>query len=197
MDSLHDITELRVRLQHERFDFDAAADLLDELRELGAAATPLMPLLVSRIADNSFPCGSTSAVELYLATRSSELLAHIRSAEFWSRVGLNDRCQLFSAGVADLQPELLTYLWQHYSDAGDPNRSFIVQGLAAVGNAAALDVLALIDSRLSSELPELSISAPSDDDAASVAISRVELSSQQQFVQRVRDAHRIIKTRKA
>jgi hypothetical protein len=197
MNSLSTITELKVRLQHEKFSCEAAADLLDELIELGPEAESLIPLLVSRLSDNSFPAASFTVVSLFEATRSPELLNYIRTPDFWARIGVHDRCQLFAAGVSDLEPGLLNYLWQHFSDPADSNRTLIVQGLAIFGSRSAIDVLDLIDSRISSELPERSLAAPSNDGTLNLKehLERVELSLQQQFVHRVRETCLLIKAR--
>ena len=197
MDHLHSLPELKVRLQHEQFNITTALDLLGELRELGETAAPLVPLLVPRLVDGSIPCDSSSAVQIYLTTGNPELLAFIRTPEFWSRLNIYDKCQLFSGGIADLEPGLLSFLWENFAKPGEPMRRYVVESLGDAGTAAALDTLAVVDSRLSAEIPERAMSTPSEEEESGISghLSRAELSAQQGFVKLVREAVERIKSR--
>ena len=194
---MHNLTELKVRLQHEKFDGQTAFELLGELKELGETAAPLIPLLVPRLVDGSIACDSSSAVHIYLSTGNPELLAFIRSSDFWPRVGIHDYCQLFSAGLAELEPDLLRYLWENFAKPDEPMRRYVVESLGDAGSTAALDLLAVVDSRLSGEIAERSVSAQSQEDEPGIEryFEGAKLASQQGFVQLVREAAESIKSR--
>jgi len=150
------ITEMKLRLIHDKLLYDEAVKIVTEMIEAGDEATHLMPLLIKRYKENTFSPSDVpiqSLVDLYRATLNQDLLKAMDE-----RIGLNFmqvkfQCQFLRAGVQSLEESLITELWRSWQEPRS-DRDTIVLAFQDVGTQKALEMIDVIDYRLSGDLAE-------------------------------------------
>jgi hypothetical protein len=133
----------------------AQGDNIRELLAYGAAARPLVPVVVEQYRAGKYQGAFTSLlVELYLTTKDASLLAALRERGALARCNFEDISRLFESGVVDLEGDLLGLLWDSWKGADKPERRRVVQALGKCGGPGALEMLEVIRAQLAGKVQE-------------------------------------------
>ena len=93
-------------------------------------------------------------IDLWIKTRYGQLLAALMESNCLKTCNIFDKCKLFENGVSDLEQEILDYLWQHWSKAGEPGRGQAIETLGRCGGPNALRMLEVIRSQMAGRVQE-------------------------------------------
>ena len=160
--SPHNIADIKLRLLHNAPNDPDSRRAVEELARMGAAAAPLIPLLLELYRNDRMPyLASETAVGLYASTRSDELL------NAWRKQGgvctALDNCHLLELGVANVEEGLLQYLWERWEKVELFNfREDVVKTLGQHGSSKSLEMLEEIQCKLEGKLAELLAALPDD-----------------------------------
>ncbi len=194
------VTELKLRLIHgEPGGLAGHADILRELLAHEAAVRQLVPVVVEQYrAGKLGGAPASSLVELYLKTKDASLLAALREKGALDHCNLLEKSRLFEGGVADLEDELLQFLWTSWQRVGTPERGFVVQALGKRGGPKAMERLEVIRSNLAGQVQEQRAKMamqPPEDPASS--LEEMNQRANETFLEEVRKAVRELKERQA
>jgi hypothetical protein len=168
-------------------NFEANSSLLTDLLALDPAeAQPSLSLLANRWRAGTFVINTGRLVDLCERFKDPALLESMRARGTLNELGTWDECRIYTAGVADVEPRLLTYLWQNWRDSYRPERPTVVSALGSSGGQEALNVLTAILPELAGSIPEKAVEAERDDSANPLA--PVELRVDEAFLYSVRSA---------
>jgi hypothetical protein len=105
-------------------------------------------------AGDSISPAVSSLVDLYIETKSDELLSLIKTPDRMNMIGTQAQGRLLESGVTDLEEVLREHLWQAWNRPGDLSGVEILQSLGPAGSARALEMLEVIRYRTAGELSE-------------------------------------------
>jgi hypothetical protein len=168
-------------------NFEANSFLVTDLLALDPAeAQPSLSLLANRWRAGTFVINTGRLVDLYERFKDQALLESMRARRTLNELGTWDECRIYASGVADVEPGLLTYLWQNWRNTYRPERVSVVSALGDCGGQEALNVLAAILPELAGSIPEKAVEAERYDSANSLAPA--ELRVDEAFLDSVRSA---------
>jgi hypothetical protein len=145
-------------------------------------STATVPLPMDSDAGESMsPLAVSALVDLYIETKSDELLSLIKTPDRMNMIGTQAQGRLLESGVTDLEEVLLEHLWQAWNRPGDRSGVEIVQPLGRAGSARALEMREVIRYRTAGELPEARTRLG---DGAEI----LEYQASERFLAKVRDA---------
>jgi hypothetical protein len=184
------LSELRLRLRYvEPGQYDAQQQIMGEIKDLGAAASPLVPLVAERYRAGALnTVAACSLTDIFLKTKVPELLNALREMGAIQQLDDFRKCSLLEAGVADIERDLLASLWGMWQKAGNPARVEIVKSLGRAGGPSVLEMLEVICYRMAGRLPE-------EKAKAAGPLDHLVNSADEEFLEHVRTAMRSIKSR--
>lgn len=171
--SARQISDLRLRLRTLKGGSDGTkrAAILAEITALGERSEQLVPDLIAAIKRYVyFP--TAELIPVIIQSKSAELLDVARDQNH-GRWPLNsfERCDLLRAGFYEFQRDLVEELIEVYDNDAEPRRSAIVDVLAEVGTASALEMLEAIEYQI--EQKTRMVETDSDASSADVFLEKV------------------------
>lgn len=153
-DGVHpvEIAEMRLRLTRgkpgtplEVAQCQAISDIRTELKLHGVSATPLVRLLLELRSKGTVRFSVAQLADLYIDFRIPEVLSALRDEPNFSGCNPYMLCELFTAGITQLEDELLDYLWMNWNDAGSDSWSgLVISSLGDAGGPKSLEMLEVL-----------------------------------------------------
>ena len=128
--------------------------LLVTMLKLGPEVAELIPEVVIAI-NRGYEFSSSALVPVVAKHKSEVMLGAVLNKYGPKYLDISSKCQLFSAGFGQFQPDLLDYLRVSYDQYTDHLRSMIVVALGNSGTASVLQDLQDIRGLTSHRLSEL------------------------------------------
>ena len=130
-----------LEIQLKNGSIEEKRQALDRLSELGQAAKPLIPVVLSMVGRQSPWLTASALVRLLKSTGDEIIVQALRKANLLEELGIYDQADCFRYGAEELEDHLRRYIWQHRHTPGDPARPEVVKALGENGGQEALKMM--------------------------------------------------------
>ena len=142
-----ELSTLKVQLKNGPIEEKRQA--FDRLCELGQAARPLIPMVLSMVDQRSSWLMPSMLIKLLKATGDPMIVQALQKANLLQGLSIFDQADCFRYGAKELEDDLLSYIWQHRHAPGNPARPEVVKALGEKGGQEALETLKALSVELS------------------------------------------------